>query len=116
MLARGLDPLGPIKPNAEGRTLGLFWHTQSLLLDPARRNRFLWEESLPINLTTEFLLENQKLLRFLGQSIILYGDQGPRHVFFLSATPSNHMEVFRFLPLTNRRCGIGRAARQSSNL
>lgn len=38
---------------------------------------FLWEESLPISLTTELLLENQKLLRFLGQSTILCGDQGP---------------------------------------
>ena len=30
MLARGLDPLGPIKPSAEGRTPGVFWRTQSL--------------------------------------------------------------------------------------
>lgn len=27
---KGFDPLGPIKHSAEGRTLGIFWHTQLL--------------------------------------------------------------------------------------
>lgn len=61
VLARGLAPLGPIRPSAEGRT----WAPPGIpiaLLDPTRGTPFLREESLPIDLTAQLLLEIQKLM------------------------------------------------------
>lgn len=93
MLARDVDPLGPITSSAEGEPGCILAHPVTLL-DPTWRIHFPWERSLPINLTTKLLLESQKLVRFLGQSTILYGDQGPEQViFFLSATPPNHKSL-----------------------
>lgn len=44
---------------------------------------------------------------FLEQSTILYGNQGPGHVFFLSAPPPNHTKSLGSFPWQTGVVGLG---------
>lgn len=114
MLARGLDPLGPTKPRAEGRSLGIFWHTQSLsqiLHGSVFFGKKVFLSASPLNCS--WRIRNSYV--FLDKAPFSVETRGLTG-FLPVCQPSQPHKVFRFLPLTNRRGGTGRAARQSSVL
>lgn len=112
MLARGLDPLGPNKSSAAGRTLGIFWHTQLLSQIPHRGSIFFGKKVFPSTspVTCSWRMKNSYVA--LDKAPFSMETRG-LDTFFPVCHPSPHT-VFRFFPLVNRRCGMGRAAKQSS--
>lgn len=105
MLARGLDPLGPIKPSAEGRTLGIFG-TPSHSPRSHREDPFSLGRILPINLTTELLLENQKLNAFPWTKHHSLWRPGTWTWSLPVFHPPNHMESLGSLPW-QKGAGLG---------